>query len=209
MDTEGPKIKDANNRSVTVISLLRLQKLLMGELTFDSLGQMEKLNRESFKGDAYVPAATVSQAASQANPIINATDAGAAATAVTQNAASSLAPPNEPTAPSTQVPTAPPIQAPTALSLPSLPPSIAPPVQNAQASTAPPLFSILVLGSNGAVNSKILRGKAFVMTGLFEEVDANEATANAAIKAMLESFGGKVNKNLSKNTGMYCISIFH
>ena len=36
-----------------VINLRQLQKLLIGQLTFDSIKQLEKLTKESFKGNAY------------------------------------------------------------------------------------------------------------------------------------------------------------
>ena len=36
-----------------VINLRRLQKLLLGQLTFNNIKQLEKLTKASFKGKAY------------------------------------------------------------------------------------------------------------------------------------------------------------
>ena len=40
------------NQSV-IMNLRRLQKLLLGQLTFESIAQLERLLNASFKGDAY------------------------------------------------------------------------------------------------------------------------------------------------------------
>ena len=55
-DIEPSKIKDAGKRSVEVINLHRLERLLLGKVTFEQLKQLGKLTKDSFKGDAYQPA---------------------------------------------------------------------------------------------------------------------------------------------------------
>ncbi|KAL9184884.1 hypothetical protein ACHAXT_002661 [Thalassiosira profunda] len=56
-------------------------------------------------------------------------------------------------------------------------------------------------GQHGAIaNAKLLKGKAFVLTGLFVEVSSDEATAIDAVKKALASFGAKTTDRFSKNT---------
>ena len=54
---------------------------------------------------------------------------------------------------------------------------------------------------NDAIGRKILSEKVFVLVGLFDEVNGHFATANADVRKMIKSFGGKVNRWSSKNTG--------
>mmetsp|Transcript_12474 Transcript_12474/g.23758 ORF Transcript_12474/g.23758 Transcript_12474/m.23758 type:complete len:594 (+) Transcript_12474:114-1895(+) len=63
-----------------------------------------------------------------------------------------------------------------------------------------PSLAILARGENGAVDEMILKGMAFTVTGLFEEVHEDSAAATAAVKRMIQSFGGKVLESFSKNT---------
>ena len=53
------KIKRALERHVVVINLRRLQKLLLGQLTIEELKQLERLTKDSFKGNAYEAAETL------------------------------------------------------------------------------------------------------------------------------------------------------
>jgi len=55
-NADAKKISSAQDRHVEVINLRRLQKLLLGQLTFESIKQLERLTKESFKRDAYEPA---------------------------------------------------------------------------------------------------------------------------------------------------------
>ena len=57
-NADAKKISNAQRRHVEVINLRRLQKLLLGQLTFESIKQLERLAKESFKGDAYEPASS-------------------------------------------------------------------------------------------------------------------------------------------------------
>ena len=66
-----------------------------------------------------------------------------------------------------------------------------------------PTFLIILLGGNGAVEEKVLRGMNFIISGLFEEVSSHAKTALDRIKEMIASFGGKVNTRFSKNTSVY------
>ena len=50
----------AKMRSVEIMNLRRLQKLLLGQLTFKSIKQLEKLTNDSFNGDAYEAASSPS-----------------------------------------------------------------------------------------------------------------------------------------------------
>ena len=43
----------AKNNQAKVINLCRLQKVFLGKLTFDSIKQLEKQTKVSFKGNAY------------------------------------------------------------------------------------------------------------------------------------------------------------
>jgi len=52
-DSDARKIKDASCRAVAVINLNRLQKLLTGKHTFDSLKQLPVLTKKDFKGESY------------------------------------------------------------------------------------------------------------------------------------------------------------
>lgn len=61
-------------------------------------------------------------------------------------------------------------------------------------------FTIPIPGMNGAVDSKFLSGTKFNVIGRFVEIDANESVANAAVKSLIESFGGEVTVQISKST---------
>ena len=58
-NADTKKIKSAHTRRVVVINLRRIQKLLRGQLTIEALGQLERLTKDSFKGDAYEAAETL------------------------------------------------------------------------------------------------------------------------------------------------------
>ena len=47
------KIKAATEKHAPVINLVRLHKLLVGELTFETLAALPALTKEMLKGDAY------------------------------------------------------------------------------------------------------------------------------------------------------------
>ena len=43
----------AEKNDAEIINLRRVQKLLLGQLTFESIEDLEKLTKASFKGNAY------------------------------------------------------------------------------------------------------------------------------------------------------------
>jgi NAD-dependent DNA ligase len=66
-------------------------------------------------------------------------------------------------------------------------------------------FQLLVPGVDGALHKNMLVGKTFVIAGKFPEVGGGDGNAvgHANIKAMIESFGGKVNKKFSTKTSKF------
>ena len=54
-DTKGERIKKACSEKIDaqVINLKRLQRLLVGDLTFDSMAKLTPLTKDSFKDDLY------------------------------------------------------------------------------------------------------------------------------------------------------------
>ena len=58
-NSDTKKIKSAHTHRVAVINLQRIQKLLRGQLTIKALGHLERLTKDSFKGDAYEAAETL------------------------------------------------------------------------------------------------------------------------------------------------------
>ena len=58
-DAPGDKFKEASKRKLTVISLRRLEQLLLGRMAGDELAKLDTLTRDSFKGDNYQPAGVV------------------------------------------------------------------------------------------------------------------------------------------------------
>jgi len=71
------------------------------------------------------------------------------------------------------------------------------------ANVVPGSYSILAPGLGGAVeDEKILKGKTFVLTGIFLEVGGGDENSIGVenLKSMIESFGGKVTTRFSKNT---------
>ena len=74
------------------------------------------------------------------------------------------------------------------------------------ANIVPGSYSIPVPGVNGAVDDEtFLKGKCFVMTGIFIEVGGgdDDSVGVENLKSMIESFGGKVTTRFSKNTSEY------
>ena len=59
----------AEKNQAGVINLRRLQQLLLGQLTFDSIKQLEKLTKASFKGNAYEAAGAPPAAADPTNAL--------------------------------------------------------------------------------------------------------------------------------------------
>ena len=57
----------AEKNQAEVINLRRLQKLLLGQLTFNDIKQLEKLTKASFKGNAYEAAGAPPVAAETMN----------------------------------------------------------------------------------------------------------------------------------------------
>ena len=51
--SELAKIKAANEKGATVLNLVRLRKLLVGELTFETLSALPAMTKEMLKADAY------------------------------------------------------------------------------------------------------------------------------------------------------------
>ncbi len=71
----------------------------------------------------------------------------------------------------------------------------------------PGSFKILVPGVDGAVDDEsFLKGKTFVMTGIFPEVGGGDDDSLGVenLKSMIETFGGKVITRYSKNTSEWC-----
>ena len=50
--SESAKIKAANEKGAAVLNLVRLHKLLVGELTFETLVELPALTKDMLKGDA-------------------------------------------------------------------------------------------------------------------------------------------------------------
>ena len=74
------------------------------------------------------------------------------------------------------------------------------------ANIVPGSFSVPVPGVDGAVDDEnFLKGKTFVMTGVFIEVGGgdDDSVGVENLKSMIESFGGKVTTRFSKNTSEY------
>lgn len=69
----------------------------------------------------------------------------------------------------------------------------------------PGSFSILAPGVGEAESESFLKGKTFVMTGVFPEVGGgdDDSIGVEQLKSMIESFGGKVITRFSKNTSEY------
>ena len=57
----------AEKNQAEVINLRRPQKLLLGQLTVDSIKQLEKLTKAPFKGNAYKAAGAAPEAAEPTN----------------------------------------------------------------------------------------------------------------------------------------------
>ena len=66
-DADTAKFKMAEKNQAEVINLCRLQKLLLGQLTFNDIKQLEKLTKASFKGNAYEAAGAPPAAAEPTN----------------------------------------------------------------------------------------------------------------------------------------------
>ena len=66
-------------------------------------------------------------------------------------------------------------------------------------------FTVLVPGVDGALSDMILRDKTFVISGTFPEVGGGDADSVgvANVKAMIQSFGGKVISRFSKKTSEF------
>ena len=63
-----------------------------------------------------------------------------------------------------------------------------------------PLFVPLVPGQTNVMGSSFLKGKVFVLTGLFDEVDGDWRRAYEILTNMIEKFGGGVKMRFSSNT---------
>ena len=70
------------------------------------------------------------------------------------------------------------------------------------ANIVPGSFKILVPGVNGALGDSFLKGKTFVITGVFPEVGGGDDDCIGVenLKSMIETFGGKVTTRFSKNS---------
>ena len=66
-----------------------------------------------------------------------------------------------------------------------------------------PIFVVILLRGNGAVEEKIFYGMSFIVARLFEEVSTRTKTALDRIKDMITSFGVKVNTRFSRNRSEY------
>jgi len=69
-------------------------------------------------------------------------------------------------------------------------------------------FTVLVPGVDGAIDDeKLLRGKTFLISGMFPEVGGRDGDVMGVgnIKAMIQSFGGKVITRFSKNTNFLLV----
>ena len=82
---------------------------------------------------------------------------------------------------------------------------------NIRSSVSAGSFTVLVPGVDGALGDDFLKGKTFVLAGNFPEVGGGDENAigHANIKAMIQSFGGKVITRFSKNTSKFTPLILH
>ena len=82
---------------------------------------------------------------------------------------------------------------------------------NSRSSVTAGSFTVLVPGVDGALGDDFLKGKTFVLAGNFPEVGGGDENAigHANIKAMIQSFGGKVITRFSKNTSKFTPLILH
>ena len=53
--TEAGKVKEARKRTIEVVSLIRVQRLLLllGELTFETMSRQPRPSKDAFKDDTY------------------------------------------------------------------------------------------------------------------------------------------------------------
>ena len=62
------RFKDARDKSIEIINLVRLNGLLKGQLTFDRLSKLEPLDSEEFMGNNYQPATNSSMSFGDSKP---------------------------------------------------------------------------------------------------------------------------------------------
>ena len=61
----------AKKNDAEIINLRRVQKLLLGQLTFESIKDLENLTKASFKGNAYEAAGAPPASTEQTNADLN------------------------------------------------------------------------------------------------------------------------------------------
>ena len=200
-DTVAKKFDDAASRSVVTVSLRRLQDVLLGRNTLESLASDATLISESFQGAAYQPA--LAAGAEQPCP------------AVEPSASSAKQPPAKKAAkkeakkPAAKKPAAkkPAPSKSATVDLTSTSPAAAAAVVPAAAAAAAASSTAIVAhsgknkkakftiprpGVNGAV-ANVLEGKKFVLTGTFPEIGggAGLSLGKERTKSIIEDFGGK------------------
>ena len=68
---ETKKFQMVENNDAEIINLRQLQKLLLGKLTFDSIKELKRLMKASFKGNAYEAAGAPPASTEQTNADLN------------------------------------------------------------------------------------------------------------------------------------------
>ena len=198
-DTVAKKFDDAASRSVVTVSLRRLQDVLLGRNTLESLASDATLISESFQGAAYQPALAagaeqpcpaVEPSASSAKqpPAKKAAKKEAKKPAAKKPAAKKPAPSKSATVDLTSTsPAAAAAVVPAAAAASSSTAIVAHSGKNKKAK-----FTIPRPGVNGAV-ANVLEGKKFVLTGTFPEIGggAGLSLGKERTKSIIEDFGGK------------------
>mmetsp|Transcript_27345 Transcript_27345/g.51675 ORF Transcript_27345/g.51675 Transcript_27345/m.51675 type:complete len:644 (+) Transcript_27345:106-2037(+) len=203
-DAIASKFKDADKRSVDIISLDRLQGLLLGRVSFQELKNLPALTSDAFLGSIYQTAGVSPPSRGKGTPQVSATVSPAskapAATAPT-------AKPKFKTKVDKSKPAA--AKAASAVSV-STQAMVVRDKTNTGKSAASAIvphagkkakFRILRPGVNGAI-AGVLDGKRFVLTGVFPELGGGTGLTlgKDRTKGMIESFGGRVTSAVSGKT---------
>ena len=168
-DPPANKIKDANKRSVQVISLRRLQGLLTGNVTFDALAGFPALTNDDFTATSYQPAGPAAPTKASAKPSAS---ASAKAPAAKKPAAAAAKEPPVWEIPSDDEDSKPAASAAASASTQAIVAHANPTKGNGTAVVprdGKVKFTVPRPGVKGAV-AGVLDGKRFVLTGTFPEL---------------------------------------
>lgn len=199
------KFKEAVKRSVDIVSLKRLQRLLLGHISFMMLNSLPALTRDAFVGNAYQPAGPsppVPQEQESAQPVLSTSSAKqpvkpdkvtVEAEQVPKAKKSTAKGKKSAPAPNTEVAVA-------SISSQALVACAAPVKENAIAGkkTKKAKFDIPCPGVNGAI-AGVLDGKRFVLTGVYPELGGGAGLnlGKERVKALISNFGGNVTSAVS------------